>query len=497
MTGTWTDRRLPAWALWGVAFLGVVLRVSPFLAKAGPWGFAVDYDEGVYFSAAALLAKGILPYRDFVFVHPPGLLFALSPLGALASLVDPSVAFMVARLAMVGVGAINVVLVGRLGDRACGPWAGLFAALLYAAHPEAVAVERGPFLEPVLNLLCLAFALVWLAPKGQDRRRLVRTAVSGAVLGGACLVKLWGVLWLAAALVSLPPKEWRRGVLLVTAALALALVGLAPFLHSAALKLWTDVVWFHSVRPPDGTLDLLVRAKKLAMEGFGLFPLLAVLGAILATKKKEPAARFVATGYVLVLAAFFAAPSYWTQYNAHLAPLACVLAGAALSALVNEGRRRSAGVAGAACLLLLAGQAAVRSRRTRAQNAVGAAIRLHVPPQACLFSFAPAWGLVGGRLPPLEMVPRVVDSYAQGLLDAALSGRKFSTASDAFADEATQTSYRALLESCEFVVLGIEGHSKLSLRSQAVLQANFTRLHPPSGAGGIDLWQRRPRPATP
>ena len=35
-------------------------------------GYPMDYDEGVYSSAAPLLLRGDLPYRDFIFVHPPG-----------------------------------------------------------------------------------------------------------------------------------------------------------------------------------------------------------------------------------------------------------------------------------------------------------------------------------------------------------------------------------------------------------------------------------------
>jgi hypothetical protein len=118
---------------------------------------AVNYDEGVYLTGSALLGRGFLPYRDFVFVHPPALLLFLLPLTALAH-VDPATLLIWGRFLAVGLGALNTLLVGTVALRAFGPLAGVAAALLYATHPETVHEERGPFLEPVLNALCLAMA---------------------------------------------------------------------------------------------------------------------------------------------------------------------------------------------------------------------------------------------------------------------------------------------------------------------------------------------------
>ncbi|HZI02713.1 MAG TPA: hypothetical protein VEZ71_01760, partial [Archangium sp.] len=150
------------WVLAVMAVGAWVLRVLPFFNRHGAFGYPVDYDEGVYFTASALLFQGVLPYRDFIFVHPPGSLLLWSPAAALASGWDAATCFVLARWLAAGVGALNVFLVGRLALRAWGPGAGVVAALVYATYPELVGVERGPFLEPVLNLACLAMANVWL-----------------------------------------------------------------------------------------------------------------------------------------------------------------------------------------------------------------------------------------------------------------------------------------------------------------------------------------------
>src|SRR3982750_2171102 len=100
-------------ALGLIALGGWVLRAAPLLRTGGALGFPIDYDEGVYFAASALLFKGILPYRDFVFVHPPGLLYFLG----LTSMFGAG-GFAAARVVATIVGAINIFLVGWIVMRA-------------------------------------------------------------------------------------------------------------------------------------------------------------------------------------------------------------------------------------------------------------------------------------------------------------------------------------------------------------------------------------------
>src|SRR5262245_22812741 len=137
----------------GIALLAMAafaLRLVPLLRAGGPLGMNVDYDEGVYFSASALLFRGVLPYRDFVFVHPPGLLYALGITSSVTSVIGVTPAFAAARVVACAFGAANVALAGKLAQRWGGPFAGFLAAAFYATYPEVVVVERGPYLEPVL-----------------------------------------------------------------------------------------------------------------------------------------------------------------------------------------------------------------------------------------------------------------------------------------------------------------------------------------------------------
>ena len=109
-------------------------------------------------------------------------------------------------------------LVGLVAMRWSGPLAGLSAAVLYGTYAEVVKVERGPFLEPVLNLLCLTLAWVWLRSERPGRGW---SAVSGVLCGAACAVKVWGGIWFIAALASLPHSRRREHAFIFVATAAL------------------------------------------------------------------------------------------------------------------------------------------------------------------------------------------------------------------------------------------------------------------------------------
>ncbi len=67
---------VPVFALL-VLLLALVARLAQLDATAGSSG--ANHDEGVYASAAHLLLRGVLPYRDYVHVHPPASVLIFSP----------------------------------------------------------------------------------------------------------------------------------------------------------------------------------------------------------------------------------------------------------------------------------------------------------------------------------------------------------------------------------------------------------------------------------
>ena len=78
---------------------GVRLSHPPGAARRWPKGID-GYDDGVYYSAADAVVAGEAPYRDFVLLHPPGLIYLLTPFAALGPLVGDANGWATARVAM-------------------------------------------------------------------------------------------------------------------------------------------------------------------------------------------------------------------------------------------------------------------------------------------------------------------------------------------------------------------------------------------------------------
>src|SRR3954467_6124813 len=108
----------PAPAVWlPIALLAFAARLLPTLHGGGLGGID-DYDEGVYFAGAQALTAGRLPYRDFVLLHPPGIILLLTPFAMLARILSDHRAFEIARLTFMALGSINAVLTAAVARRA-------------------------------------------------------------------------------------------------------------------------------------------------------------------------------------------------------------------------------------------------------------------------------------------------------------------------------------------------------------------------------------------
>jgi hypothetical protein len=187
-----------------------------------------EYDDGVYVGAALRLVNGAVPYRDFAFLHPPGIILLLSPFAALARWTGSRSFMGEARVLTVLVASANAGLLAWL-LRHRGMPAMLIAGGTLAVFPLAVAADHTVLLEPYLVLFCLLGAMAMfasdnLAPRG-------RLVLAGLAFGFAGAVKIWAIFPLAVALACCAPQFQRRiGPLLVGAVAGFALPSLAFFL---------------------------------------------------------------------------------------------------------------------------------------------------------------------------------------------------------------------------------------------------------------------------
>ena len=164
-----------------------------------------DYDDGADFGSALRLIHGVLPYRDFIIVQPPGIMLLMIPAAALSPLTGTAWAIAVGRILTVAASAAAVVLGGLL-VRHRGVFATIVTCGVIAIYPGSVQAAHTVMLEPWLTVFCLAGAVAVF-----DGDRLAgsgrRLAWGGAALGFAGAVKVWAIIPVAVIVGPVPARR--------------------------------------------------------------------------------------------------------------------------------------------------------------------------------------------------------------------------------------------------------------------------------------------------
>jgi hypothetical protein len=152
------------------ACAGLALALRAYqLSRPGYLLGVTEYDDGALFGDTLQFVSGVIPYRDFQMVQPPGSMLIMAPAALLAKVIGTAPGLAVARLLTVGADTANVVLLGLLVRHRGALTAGI-ACGLYAVCPDALVASHTFMLEPWLNLCCLLAALALF-----DGDRLVGT----------------------------------------------------------------------------------------------------------------------------------------------------------------------------------------------------------------------------------------------------------------------------------------------------------------------------------
>ena len=142
------------------------------------------YDDGVYLGAATRLVHGVLPYRDFDFVQPPGITLVMGPVALIGRLIGTRDAMAVARCFTAAVTGLNAAL-AALAVRDRGRTAMLVAGVSLALFPLAVAADQSLLLEPYL--VCAepfrSYCPVQRRPTGEFAAESFWPASSSGLLG--------------------------------------------------------------------------------------------------------------------------------------------------------------------------------------------------------------------------------------------------------------------------------------------------------------------------
>ena len=218
------------------------------LTRPGYLTGITEYDDGVYLGAAIRMTEGAIPYRDFAFIQPPGIVLLMTPVALVAALTTTVKALALARVLTALASAACVPLAGRL-VRHHGPVATLVTCGVLAVYPDDVSTAHTLMLEPWMNLLCL---LAVTAAFRDGRLKSARSLLwAGVLMGLAAAVKFWAVVPAAVLLaVCLPARDARgRRTRRYVTGLAVGLaVPLAPFALAAPVTLVRATITDQAVR---------------------------------------------------------------------------------------------------------------------------------------------------------------------------------------------------------------------------------------------------------
>jgi hypothetical protein len=406
--------------------LALGLRVYQ-LSRPGVLLGLTEYDDGSYFGSAIHLLQGTLPYRDFIFVQPPGITLLMTPAALLAKLTTTATGMAAGRILTTLASVAGVVLTGLL-VRHRGLLATLVACGVIALFPDSIAAARTVLVEPWLTLFCLAGAVAVF-----DRDRITasrRRLIWGGVLfgfGGA--VESWAIIpVLVVAALCLP---WiRRAVAFVAGVAAGFCVPVLPFAvlaphrfyqslitaqlgHRAAslrVSIWTrlqEMTGLSHVNLP-ARADLLITRVFLYPQStiFLTVVILLLLSVgsmgvvILVTRRPPPPLDAFAVVSMVLIAVVFLLPSqFHYHFPAFLAPFLGMGIGLPLSRLVMLGKPAGAspwrGLLGAVTAAAAAVLVVFTIFQVRAEGQVKAlvaptgpvsiaAFAQHIPPGSCV-----------------------------------------------------------------------------------------------------------------
>jgi 4-amino-4-deoxy-L-arabinose transferase-like glycosyltransferase len=330
----WAEKLRQRPRLLDAVIIGGVIVAAVFLA--GIYSVftrgTYDTDEFVYLLLGSGVAQGSLPYRDFLFFHPPLTVYVMS---WLYPLIHNS--WQWGRLPSYLLEFGTVVLTYLIARRFCTRPVSVTAALLCASSP--IMLTTGTRILPDIYLTFFSALSVYLLLRS---RHPVWVGVAGVSFGIAIMFKYPAVLTLPAAVLVIwegnrPAGRLRDArdfklylpfllrlllfLVVMTATIALILV---PFLGSMG-NYWRDTVIFQQDRNP------AARGEKFAfiMLYLVLLQPLAAFGLFMTRR------WWLIAGYVAGLA-YLLTPQVYYHYLAQMIPFASILGAIYLASILKR-----------------------------------------------------------------------------------------------------------------------------------------------------------------
>lgn len=528
------DRISPGWVIAIATAVALGIRLFT-LTRPGFLTQPNEYDDGVYLGAAIRLTQGVMPYHDFAFVQPPGILLLMTPVALIARVTSTAAGLGLARVLTVLASTACVPLAGNLVRRRGALTVGLTCAIL-AIYPPDIASAHTLLLEPWMNLLCLLGANAAFS-HGRLTDRTARMAWAGIALGFASTVKFWAmapaaVLLVCCALVA-DERRVRRLVAYISGLAGAFVLPLLPFVVAGGPSLFFhSTVTYQAVRTGTsaplslrlahltGLTDLLNYYGHLAWAGgASLFaqsvvadtapaqpgPLayvaalvlgaIIVAGLVLGRRELVLAEWFALATAVIAVIAICVYSAFFYHYPAFPGPWLAIVSGIALSTLIVRlapfarpaAISLAASVLGAAMIIQL-----IQVSETTLPPGLSE-IASKIPPGACVFSDQVSFLISADRFESAKPCPVVIDSLATTLVFT----HGVSDQGGATKDWAAQREWEQILNKAQYVWLSPNVWRRLPWGyvwgPPKAFTAEFKQIVPPTGwiRGIGNLYVRR------
>jgi dolichyl-phosphate-mannose-protein mannosyltransferase len=344
-------------AIIGTGAVGLALRL--WLLFLPGLMSVTQYDDGPYFGSAVRLIHGVLPYRDYAFVQPPGITELMSPAALESYLGGTAWALVLGRLLSVLAGAAAVVLAGFL-VRHRGALAVLLTGGMLAIYPAGAASARTVLLEPWLVLFCLAGAVaVFDGDRMTSRTR--RLAWAGAAFGFGGAIKVWAIVPVLVILALCLP-HLRRAAIFAGGVAAGFLIPVLPFVIAAPSRFYDDVVVAQLARVGGRTaawkrFNSMLGTPKvlspttvvvLAISVVAVVIIAQIAASLITRRPPAPLDWFALVSAALIIVMFLWPPYYAAHYAAFFGPFLALSLALPLARLASGlAERRQAATAAA------------------------------------------------------------------------------------------------------------------------------------------------------
>jgi hypothetical protein len=428
-----------------LCLVGYQLALPGSLLGAHGYGNGIGYDDGVYFGAAIRLVHGVLPYRDFDFVQPPGITWVMTPVALLGRLIGDRDALALARCITALVTGLNVALAAFV-VRKHGAVAMFVTGLLLASFPLAVAADHTLLLEPYLVCFCLLGTIALF--RNGELPNPNRILIAGIAFGFAGSIKLWAILPMLAALILCLP-HWKTAVrpFLVGCILGFGLPALlflvvAPgqFIHDvfvSQIGRGTSGIGGLSVAQRLTEITGLTSRQGLAMDtglAVGIMVGILILAVVSLGVRYRDRSRldwFALSSAAIVTVGLFLSPEFYDHYAYFPAAFIAVLLGVCAGVLTSKVRKPAAhrparilaarrtalalipAIAIAALAILLLPQDFTYAHTYLAQASdMGPGVAASIPEGSCITTDDPTIGINANLfVPSASGCPAIVDPF--------------------------------------------------------------------------------------